>query len=153
MRLRDWHWTYLWLAGFLGTLGGWSLEWLRCYLLPISGGLLARADGVERRRCVGYAVATTMAFSLPCSPDRQSWVVIAAVGACYGTTPLIVSFRWRRLWWPLLTAAVLVGLLALSTHWTLWRHQWTEMAVFGLHGFLVAYTIDRHNRERSHARA
>ena len=31
--LRDLHWTFPWLAGFLGTLGGWSMKWLRRYLL------------------------------------------------------------------------------------------------------------------------
>ena len=151
-QLRDLHWTFPPLAAFLGALGGWSFKWLRRYALPMTGGLLAMAYGIERRRCVSYAVATTMAFSLPYSPDRQSWVVIAVVGACYGATPLLLSFRWRRLWWPVLTAVTLAGLLALSAGVDWWTHKWTETVVFGLHGFLVAFTIDRYKAKRSHAR-
>jgi hypothetical protein len=152
-QLRDLHWTFPPLAAFLGALGGWSFKWLRRYALPMMGGLLAMAYGIERRRCVSYAVATTMAFSLPYSPDRQPWAVIAVVGAFYGATPLILSFRWRRLWWPVLTAAILVGLLTLSATVDWWTHKWTETVVFGLHGFLVAYTIDRRKSEESNARA
>ncbi len=151
-QLRDLHWTFPPLAAFLGALGGWSFKWIRRYALPVTGGLLAMAYGIQRRRCVSYAVATTMVFSLPYSPDRQSWTIIAAVGACYGATPLILSFRWRRLWWPVLTAATLAGLLALSAGVDWWTHKWTETVVFGLHGFLVAYTIDRRKSEGSHAR-
>jgi len=152
-QLRDLHWTFPPLAAFLGALGGWSFKWLRRYALPVTGGLLAMAYGIERRRCVSYAAATTMAFSLPYSPDRQSWVVIAAVGACYGATPLLLSFRWRRLWWPVLTAAILAGLLTLSATVDWWTHKWTETVVFGLHGFLVAFTIDRYKAKRSYARS
>ena len=151
--VRDLHWVFPAWAAFLGALGGWSFKWLRRYALPITGGLLAMAYGIDRRRCVGYAVASTMAFSLPYSPGRQSWAVIAVVGACYGATPLILSFRWRRLWWPVLTAATLAGLLALSATVDWWTHKWTETVVFGLHGFLVAYAIDRHKPETSHARS
>ena len=50
--------------------------WLGLFYLTI---VWALAYGIERRRCVSYAVATTMAFSLPYSPDRQSWLVIAAM--------------------------------------------------------------------------
>lgn len=152
-QLRDLHWTFPPLAAFLGALGGWSFKWLRRHALPMTGGLLAMAYGIERRRCVSYAVATTMAFSLPYSPDRQSWAVIAVVGACYGATPLILSFRWRRLWWPVLTAVTLAGFLTLSATVDWWTHKWTETVVFGLHGFLVAFTIDRYKAKRSHARS
>jgi len=162
-QLRDLHWTFPPLAAFLGALGGWCCKWLRRYALPITGGLLAMAYGIKRQRCVGYAVATTMAFSLPYSPDRQSWLVIAFVGATYGMTPWLLvrwmttglkpRFRWQVLLWPILTAASLVGLLALSATVDWWAHMWTETVVFGLHGFLVAYAIDRHKPEASHARS
>lgn len=161
-RLRDLHWTFPPLAAFLGALGGWCCKSIRRYALPITGGLLAMAYGIERRRCVGYAVATTMAFSLPYSPDRQSWLVIALVGATYGMTPwLLVRWvttglkprvRWYALLWPVLTAAALIGLLWFSSVADWWAHKWTETVVFGLHGFLVAYAIDRHKPEGAHAR-
>ena len=161
--LRDLHWTFPPLAAFLGALGGWSFKWLRRYALPITGGLLALAYGIKRQRCVGYAVATTMAFSLPYSPDRQSWLVIAAVGATYGMTPWLLvrwvtiglkpRFRWQALLWPVLTATALTGLLWLSSVASWWAHKWTETVVFGLHGFLVAYAIDWRKQEMSHARS
>jgi len=162
-KLRDLHWTFPPLAAFLGGLGGWSFKWLRRYALPITGGLLAMAYGIERRRCVGYAVASTMAFSLPYSPDRQGWIVIALVGATYGMTPWLLvrwvtiglkpRFRWHALLWPVLTAGTLTGLLWFSSVADWWTHKWTETVVFGLHGFLVAYAIDRHKSEGSNARA
>jgi hypothetical protein len=143
MTLRDLHWVYPAWAALLGALGGWAFKWLRRYLLPISGGLLALAYGIERRRCVGYAVATTMAFSLPYSPDRHSWGLIFLVGAAYGATPLILCWRARWAWWPILTGSSLAGLMAASLHldWFTWK--WAEMLIFGLHGFLVSWTIDR----------
>lgn len=146
-RLRDLHWTFPAWAAFCGALGGWGGKWLRRYVLPITGGLLALAYGIERRRCVGYAVATTMAFSLPYSPDRHSWGIIFLVGATYGATPLVLSFRWTRSWWPLLTGWTLVGLLALSgsVEWFTWK--WAEMLIFGLHGFLVSWVIDKARRD------
>jgi len=142
-KLRDLHWVYPAWSAFLGALGGWGAKWLRRYVLPVSGGLLALAYGIERRRCVGYAVATTMAFSLPYSPDRQSWLVVFLVGATYGATPWVLNFRKARGWWPLLTGCTLVGLLALGAAVPWWKHKWSELLVFGLHGFLVSWTIDR----------
>jgi len=163
MTLRDLHWVFPACAAFLGALGGWSFKWLRRYALPIAGGLLALAYGIERRRCVSYAVATTMAFSLPYSLERQSWLVIALVGATYGMTPWLLvrwvttglkpRFRWHALLWPALTAAALTGLLWCSSVAAWWMHKWTETAVCGLHGFLVAYAIDRHHAKGAHARS
>jgi len=151
-RLRDLHWVFPPWAAFLGALGGWSFKWLRRYALPITGGLLALAYGIKRQRCVGYAVATTMAFSLPYSPDRQSWLVIALVGATYGMTPWLLvrwvttglkpRFRWSALLWPVFTAAALTGLLWCSSVADWWTHKLTEMLVFGLHGLLVTLAID-----------
>lgn len=162
-QLRDLHWVFPAWAALLGALGGWCCKWLRRYILPVSGGLLALAYGIDRRRCVGYAVATTMAFSLPYSPDRQSWLVIALVGATYGMTPWLLvrwvltglkpRFHWQALLWPLLTAAALTGLLWFSSVADWWTHKWSETVIFGLHGFLVAYAIDRHKPEGSHARS
>jgi len=142
-KLRDLHWTFPWLAGFLGTLGGWSMKWLRRYLLPLIGGLLAWAYGFRRERALRYAVATAIAFSLPYSPERNSWLVIFLVGACYGATPWLLEFRASRSWWPLLTGSTLVGLLVLSAHWPGWTHKWTEGLVFAQAGFLLSWTIDR----------
>ncbi len=147
-RLRDLHWTFPPLAAFLGALGGWSWLWVRRYVLPITGGVLAWAYGIRLLRCLGYAVATSVALSLGYSPERNAPFAIFLVGASYGATPLILSFRWRRSWWPLLTGLALVGLLTLSAQLSWWTHKWTETVVFGLHGFLVAWVIDRSGTEQ-----
>lgn len=161
--LRDLHWIYPAWAAFFGAFGGWCCKGLRRYLLPLSGGLLALAYGIKRQRCVSYAVAATMAFSLPYSPNRQSWLVIALVGATYGMTPWLLvrwvktglkpRFRWHALLWPVFTATTLSGLVWLSSVAVWWSRQWTEAAVFGLHGLLVSSAIDGHKRENSHARS
>ena len=153
------YWLYPICSALLGGLVGW----IRFYALPISGGLLALGYGITRRRCVSYAVATTMAFSLPYSPDQQSWIVMASVGATYGMTPWLLvrwvttglkpRFRWQALLWPVLTAATLTGLLWCSSMSDWWIRSWTEVVVFGLHGFLVATAIDGHKPWKSHARS
>ena len=144
--LRDLHWTFPAWAAFLGALGGWCCKWLRRYLLPASGGLLALAYGVRWHRALLYALATSLAFSLPYSPERHSWLVIGLVGASYGATPLLLlprqgGWTWA---WPGLLAGWLVALLALSAHVDWFMHKWIEMLVFGAHGWLVARAIERH---------
>lgn len=141
--LRDLHWTFPPLAAFLGALGGWSFKWTRRYLLPVLGGLLAWAYGVTWYRCVGYAAATAVAFSLGYSPERNPWWEIFLVGATYGATPLLLSWRWKRIWWPVLTGAALLCLMAVSLQFNWFTWKWVEALIFGLHGFLVAWVIDQ----------
>ena len=151
LRLRDLHWTFPPLAGFLGALGGWCCKWIRRYLLPVTGAALAVAYGIHWGRAIGYAITTAVVFSLGYSPERNPWWQIALIGASYGATPLILSFRWRRAWWPVFTALALAGLLWFSSVAAWWPHKWTETVVFTVHGFLVAWTIDKHRSEKRHA--
>ena len=140
--LRDLHWVFPSWAALLGALGGWSWKWLRRYVLPISGGLLAWAYGITWYRCVGYTVATAAAFTLGYSPERNPWWVIALVGASYGATPLILRWRVSRVWWPVLTSVSLVTLMAVSLTFNWFTWKLVEMTIFGLHGLLVTLAID-----------
>lgn len=143
MNLRDLHWTFPWLSGFLGALGGWSWKWTRRYLLPATGAAMALAYGVAWWRCALYAVASAAAFSLPYSPERMSLGQIFLVGTAYGATPWLLQFRVRRAWWPALTGLLLAGGIAAGAEANWWTHKWTEGLVFAVHGFMVSWTIDR----------
>jgi len=139
--LGDLFWTFPALAAFLGAFGGWCCKWVRRYALPAVGGVLAYAYGFKWYRCVGYTVMTTIAFSMGYSPDRNPWWVIVLVGSTYGLTPLILKFRWRWIWFPVLAGATLYCLMALSLMANSFTWKFVELTVFGLHGFLVSYVI------------
>lgn len=140
-QLGDLFWTFPALAAFLGALGGWSMKWLRRWLLPIIGGVLAYAYGFKWYRCLGYTLATVIAFSMGYSPDRNPWWVIVLVGSTYGLTPLILKFKWKWLWFPVVSGLVLFGFMQLSLAVNSFTWKFVEMLVFGTHGFLVSYVI------------
>ena len=106
-RWRDLHWVYVPWASLLFALGGWAVKALRRWLLPLTGGLLARLYGLPWWRCLAYTVLTTLAFSLGYSPQTTPWWGLALVGASYGVPPLMLM-RWSR--WHLL--APLMSLIA-----------------------------------------
>lgn len=148
VKLRDLHWTFPWLAGFLGTLGGWHWKIIRRAGIPLFGATMALGYGIAWWRTLGYLLTTFGAFTLPYSPNRASIGIVWLVGASYGATPIILSRKWKsRLWWPLLTGTVFASLMILSleVNWFTWK--WVEGAIFWLHGFLVSWVIDKEKSE------
>jgi len=150
LALRDLHWTFPPLSGFLGALGGWSFTWIRRYLLPGIGGLLAWAYGLPKLRCALYTLSTAIVNSLGYSPERHAWWEILLIGAGFGATPLILA-RTRHYWWPIMTAIMFSSLMYISLTFNSFTWKWVEVIIFSTQGFLVAWAINQwrtHGKER-----
>lgn len=141
--LRDLHICFIPLSGFLFALGGWGIsKAIRRVGIPGVGGVLALAYGVAWWRCLAYGLATWGALSLGYSPDRHGLTMIAVCGALYGATPLLLGFRWSRVWWPVAGTVAFVGMTVASLEgWIPWKS--VEISCGIIHGTFVTWTIDK----------